>query len=533
MKTINYDQTILTVSCYRKHMILDTKYYVQVLPNQLILSNSPRQINPKYILEFSLEKKIHWVTKNKTTILEQFGFQYKGKIKYFYGQSTDLYKLKDCMQGQIMYKEISDFYQPLSLLGKGGSAKVYMVTKKGYNEKYASKCVDKRYLQEDGGYDALFNEIRIMQKLKHQNIIQLVDLYEGESTFYLILEYLAGESLHEMFNQRQTILEHQQIQMIMKLLLQAVSNMHLNGVMHRDLKPENIMFKQLNQFDTLKIVDFGLATFSSAEEYPFPKCGTPGYVAPEVANLRDLKQKYDMICDEFSVGCIFYKLCTNKELFPGNEYKEILKLNKKCHLNLDSLAIYKTPQEACDLIQKLLKINPKDRMTAQEALSHPYFSQKFETKKSKFQSSNLNKQNPVFQTQNFQPISKLINIDDDEVEDENCKQLQVPVMNDLKSFGLIAYSNLEKNKFQINQNGRRNFKKCQTSEFEQHQNNLKNQVNNSKPSFILKSDLNEESQQPKQHCQKHNTLINNFLKIGGKQEMCKIDEDIEENGYQI
>ncbi|CAD8144985.1 unnamed protein product [Paramecium pentaurelia] len=533
MKAINYDQTILTVSCYRKHMIIDTKYYAQVLPNQLILSSSPRQTNPKYILEFSVEKQIHWVTKNKTSILEQFGFSYQGKIKYFYGQSIELYKLKDCIQGQIMYKEISDFYKPQNLLGKGGSAKVYMVTKKGYNEKYASKCVDKRYLQEDGGYDALFNEIKIMQKLKHENIIQLVDLYEGESTFYLILEYLAGESLNEFFNRRQTTLEQNQIQIIMKQLLQAVSNMHLNGIMHRDLKPENIMFKQLNQFDSLKIVDFGLATFSNAEEYPFPNCGTPGYVAPEVANLRDLKQKYDVICDEFSVGCIFYKLCTNKDLFPGKEYKEILKQNKKCHLNLDSLAIYKTPPEACDLIQKLLTINPKERITASEALNHPYFSQKYETKKQKFQSSNINKQNPVFQTQNFQPISKLTNIDDDEVEDENCNQLQVPVMNDLKSFGLIANSNLEKNKSQLIQNGRRNFKKCQTQEFEQHQNGLKHQMNNFKPSFILKNDMNEQQQQSKQQQHKHNTLINNFPKIGEQEGMSKIDEDIEENGYQI
>jgi serine/threonine protein kinase len=78
--------------------------------------------------------------------------------------------------------------------------------------------------------------------------------------------------------------------------------------MHRDLKPENIMFKFANNLNSLKIVDFGLATSTQVNEYPFPKCGTPGYVAPEIANLKDTHQKYDKVCDIFSAGCIFYKL---------------------------------------------------------------------------------------------------------------------------------------------------------------------------------------------------------------------------------
>lgn len=84
--------------------------------------------------------------------------------------------------------------------------------------------------------------------------------------------------------------------------------MHQKGIMHRDLKPENIMFKDANSLNNLRIVDFGLATYENVQVYPFPKCGTPGYVAPEIANLKDLTSKYDSICDMFSVGCIFYKL---------------------------------------------------------------------------------------------------------------------------------------------------------------------------------------------------------------------------------
>jgi calcium-dependent protein kinase len=79
-------------------------------------------------------------------------------------------------------------------------------------------------------------------------------------------------------------------------------------VIHRDLKPENIMFKEEGNLNSLRIVDFGLSTFDYLEKYQFPKCGTPGYVAPEIANLKDKNTKYDKICDMFSIGCIFYKL---------------------------------------------------------------------------------------------------------------------------------------------------------------------------------------------------------------------------------
>ena len=78
--------------------------------------------------------------------------------------------------------------------------------------------------------------------------------------------------------------------------------------MHRDLKPENIMFSSHGILSSLKIVDFGLATSTECEKFLFPKCGTPGYTAPEVLNYNDCEDKYDVVCDMFSVGVIMYKL---------------------------------------------------------------------------------------------------------------------------------------------------------------------------------------------------------------------------------
>lgn len=91
--------------------------------------------------------------------------------------------------------------------------------------------------------------------------------------------------------------------------------MHEKNIMHRDLKPENIILRGAESLECV-IADFGLATKVDQENYIFTRCGTPGYVAPEIANLRD-KSKYGPVCDIFSLGVIFHILLLGKSPFPG------------------------------------------------------------------------------------------------------------------------------------------------------------------------------------------------------------------------
>lgn len=94
---------------------------------------------------------------------------------------------------------------------------------------------------------------------------------------------------------------------IMKGLIEGIAEMHQKNIMHRDLKPENLIFKSPDSMD-LAIVDLGLATRSDIDAFMFVRCGTPGFVAPEVINIKDLNTKYDVICDLFSLGLIFHLL---------------------------------------------------------------------------------------------------------------------------------------------------------------------------------------------------------------------------------
>jgi len=124
--------------------------------------------------------------------------------------------------------------------------------------------------------------------------------------------------------------------------------------MHRDLKPENLLFKDQFSHKCLKIVDFGLATFKDDDPYIFPKCGTPGFVAPEIANLVDKTVPYDPICDIFSIGVVFHILLTGDSVFPGKKFNEVLKKNKDCKINLTGSAYEFMAPDAKDLLIKML-----------------------------------------------------------------------------------------------------------------------------------------------------------------------------------
>lgn len=149
--------------------------------------------------------------------------------------------------------------------------------------------------------------------------------------------------------------------------------MHSKRIMHRDLKPENLIFRAENNWECV-IADFGLAEFADAEEYLFVRCGTPGYVAPEVINIKDMKTKYDPICDIFSLGLIFHILLLGVSAFPGKTYNEVLAQNRASNITFEGEEYKKLDSDALNLLSRMLKKLPNERITATEALNHPYFS---------------------------------------------------------------------------------------------------------------------------------------------------------------
>jgi calcium-dependent protein kinase len=121
------------------------------------------------------------------------------------------------------------------------------------------------------------------------------------------------------------------------------------------------------------IVDFGLATFCDIETYIYNKCGTPGFVPPEIITQKE-PAHVEPLCDIFSLGALFHILLTRKQLFEGTSFQEVLHKNKHLMIKVNETVVKKTDLNALDLLKKMIEVNPADRISADEALSHPFFT---------------------------------------------------------------------------------------------------------------------------------------------------------------
>ena len=150
--------------------------------------------------------------------------------------------------------------------------------------------------------------------------------------------------------------------------------LHSNNIVHRDLKPENLIFRDEN-LNSLVIIDFGLSTTIKDGEPLFTRCGSPGYVAPEILNNLGYGCKVDI----FSLGVIMYILLTSKFVFNAKDYNDILKRNKQCKVYFPRKLWDNLSSEAQHLCSLMLQKNADSRISAQEALEHKWFKKFPET----------------------------------------------------------------------------------------------------------------------------------------------------------
>lgn len=234
-------------------------------------------------------------------------FSHNKKYYILYPKSEEEYKewlinlKKNCVQSSY-----NKLFTNIKIIGKGTFAKVILSKKNSTGEMFAVKTFDKKGLSYSKTPNrtkvALQNEINMMRIISHPNIIKLYEVYEGEGHVYLVMEQLKGGELFDRILQKGHYAE-KDAAVCMTQLLRALEYIHENGIMHRDIKPENLILRDEAGYE-LVLVDFGLGEFVHNKEFLFKRCGTPGYVAPEV--LSDLN--YDTKADIFSAGVILYIL---------------------------------------------------------------------------------------------------------------------------------------------------------------------------------------------------------------------------------
>ncbi|XP_061788088.1 calcium/calmodulin-dependent protein kinase (CaM kinase) II beta 1 isoform X5 [Nerophis lumbriciformis] len=265
----------------------------------------------------------------------------------------------------------TDEYQLYEELGKGAFSVVRRCVKLCTGQEYAAKIINTKKLSARD-HQKLEREARICRLLKHANIVRLHDSISEEGFHYLLFDLVTGGELFEDIVAREYYSEADASHCIQQIL-EAVLHCHQMGVVHRDLKPENLLLASKCKNAAVKLADFGLAIEVQGEQQAwFGFAGTPGYLSPEV--LR--KESYGKPVDIWACGVILYILLVGYPPFWDEDQHKLYQQIKAGAYDFPSPEWDTVTPEAKNLINQMLTINPAKRITAQEALKHPWVCQR-------------------------------------------------------------------------------------------------------------------------------------------------------------
>jgi tRNA A-37 threonylcarbamoyl transferase component Bud32 len=251
------------------------------------------------------------------------------------------------------------------VIGKGAYAIVKLITDRNTKEKYAMKIYEKSKLNSNSKKRCVYNEIRILKKLSHKNIVKLIDVINTEKEILIIQELINGISLREYYNNeirnQKGISIHKEniFRKIFKQIFDAMDYLHKNGMAHRDIKLENIL---LNKDYEIKIIDFGFGMYNTDNKLEKFFCGTPNYMPPEII---DKTPYIGQLADMWSLGILVYKIFCADFPFKGKDEKELYKSIK---IGKFTMAKY-TPPYARKIISSLIVINPIKRISCEDVLN--------------------------------------------------------------------------------------------------------------------------------------------------------------------
>ncbi|XP_054612554.1 calcium/calmodulin-dependent protein kinase type II subunit beta-like isoform X8 [Dunckerocampus dactyliophorus] len=265
----------------------------------------------------------------------------------------------------------TDEYQLYEELGKGAFSVVRRCVKVCTGQEYAAKIINTKKLSARD-HQKLEREARICRLLKHSNIVRLHDSISEEGFHYLLFDLVTGGELFEDIVAREYYSEADASHCIHQIV-DSVSYTHQHDIVHRDLKPENLLLASKCKNAAVKLADFGLAIEVQGDQQAwFGFAGTPGYLSPEV--LR--KEAYGKPVDIWACGVILYILLVGYPPFWDEDQHKLYQQIKAGAYDFPSPEWDTVTPEAKNLINQMLTINPSKRITAQEALKHPWVCQR-------------------------------------------------------------------------------------------------------------------------------------------------------------
>ena len=318
--------------------------------------------------------------------------------------------------------KIQDF-EKIKELGVGSFGKVFLVTHKKTKAQYAIKAIDKKNKTNIEEKPYFRREIEIMYKVHHPNVVKLFGHFEDNDYCYFIMEYISKGNIYSLIpKDRKKKLQSQVVASLMKDVISAVYYLHnMNPpIIHRDIKPENVL---LSEGLIGKLTDFGWSNYLQEENERYTVCGTPIYLAPEIINETGHDERVDIWC----IGVLLFELSTGNPPFLGNDIETLknninhLKINWPKDIGLD----------VKNLIMKILKYDPKLRISLVEILNHPFFTKYFPNAASNLIKPQENLKYNIFvvsrdNPKTFNPICEDNNnkVNDNNSDKERCAKTQ-------------------------------------------------------------------------------------------------------------
>ena len=260
----------------------------------------------------------------------------------------------------------NDFYREGdNYIGKGAFGEVWKVSHKMTGKIYVIKVMDKSSIKGEKLIDQINREIEIMYKLNHPHIIKLINHFEDDEKLYLLMPYASKGQLYSLLK-RQVRFDQRTAAQYMREVIEAVRYIHSFSpkIIHRDIKPENLL---LDDNYRVLLSDFGWSNFLDDNEFRKTFCGTPEYLSPEMAK----KSGHNEMVDIWALGVLMFEFLAGYAPFSGSTPKEL-------YCNIKKLKIHwpdDFPPLAKNLITKILKLNPSERLNINEILDHAWFTQ--------------------------------------------------------------------------------------------------------------------------------------------------------------
>jgi serine/threonine protein kinase len=258
------------------------------------------------------------------------------------------------------------------VLGTGNHSSVRVGIDRATGQRYAVKSIRK----SDNKPGGLIREIALLREVKHHGIIRLVDVFEDADDIHIVTDLCTGGELFDKIVRKSRrsdcdapcFTENEAARVIYQVL-DAVSYMHERDIVHRDIKPENILYKTAEEDSPIQIIDLGYAR-KHIENVDSPMSsfvGSPYYVAPEV-----LQNRYDKLCDLWSVGVVAYILLCGYPPMNGPSDAAVLAAIRRGLFVFPFKDWHRTSRESRDFIGLLLQKDPRRRLTAWQAMNHPW-----------------------------------------------------------------------------------------------------------------------------------------------------------------